>query len=489
VTNPEFEPVIGLEVHVQLSTASKLFCGCPAASFGAPPNSHVCPVCTGQPGALPVLNRRAVELGFTAALAVGARIRSESVFARKNYFYPDLPKGYQISQFEEPFSQGGSIALPDGRSIRLHRIHMEEDAGKLVHDIGAEVLPYSLVDFNRSSVPLCEIVSEPDIRSAHDAFLYLTELKAILQYLGVSTCDMEKGEMRCDANVSLRPAGQAAFGTKAEIKNLNSFKAVRDAIEAEIVRQAKLLKEGGRVVQETRLWDDAARETRPMRSKEEAHDYRYFPEPDLVPLAADPELIERLKRAQPELPRARRARFVEKLGLSDYDAGVLTASRILADYFEAAVAASKGGVKPKAVANWVGTEFLAKLNASGGWTEGRAMSAGRLAELLSLVEDGTLSGKLAKEVFAQAWDSDESPAALVKKQGLAQVSDEGQLRAWAEEAIREAPKAVQDFQSGNERAIGALVGAVMKKSKGKANPGKINELLKELLKQVPGRKS
>jgi len=480
-----FEAAVGLEVHVQLATRTKLFCPCPAGALGLPPNSAVCPVCTGQPGALPVLNRRAVELAFSAGLALGGSLRPRSVFARKNYFYPDLPKGYQISQFEEPFCDGGAVTIDvegGSRTIRLHRIHLEEDAGKLVHDIGSETLPHSLVDLNRSGAPLVEIVSEPDLREPREAYAYLAELKAVLQYLGVSNCDMERGEMRCDANSSLRPAGSGKLGVKTEIKNLNSFKAVREALEAELDRQAGLLGSGGRVALETRLWDDRTQETRPMRSKEEAHDYRYFPEPDLVPLAAEPGWLDRLRKGLPELPRARRRRFVETLGLSPYDAGVLTSSRSLADYFESVVARGGGRVKPKTAANWVTGEFLGRLNAEGLGPDQARLGPDKLAELAQLVENGTLSVKLGREVFQQAWEGAESPKDLVGRLGLAQVTDAGELRRWAEEALRENPKAAQDFRGGNERALGALVGAVMKKSKGAASPGKVNEVLKELLK-------
>lgn len=481
---PNLEPVIGLEVHVQLATASKLFCSCPAASFGALPNSAVCPVCTGQPGSLPVLNRGAVERAFLAALALGGRIRPKSVFARKNYFYPDLPKGYQISQYEAPFSEGGGVdILLDGgaKRIALERIHMEEDAGKLVHDMGSEVLPYSLVDFNRSGVPLIEIVSNPDLRSPQEAHQYLTEIKAVLQYVGVSHCDMEKGEMRCDANISLRLAGAVKFGVKTEIKNLNSFRAVRDALEYEVARQTEVLRKGGRIVQETRLWDDLARQTRTMRTKEEAHDYRYFPEPDLVPLAADPGWVEALKQKLPELPRARRSRFMEKLKLSDYDAGVLTASRPLADYFEGVLASGKGKILAKTAANWITTELLGRLHAADKTIGDSPVPSERLGELLVLVEEGTLSGKLAKEILEKMWDTGRSPRDLVKSLGLVQVSDEGQLRLWAQAAVKENPKAVADYKGGNPRAIGALVGAIMKKSKGKANPRKVVEILGSVL--------
>ncbi len=474
-----YETVIGLEVHCQLKTASKLFCACPARSFELPANTNVCPVCTGQPGALPVLNGAAVGLAFKAALALGLELRSTSIFARKNYFYPDLPKDYQISQYEEPFSEHGVLALPGGREIGIHRIHMEEDAGKLVHAIGSEELPYSLVDFNRGGVPLIEIVSEPEMKSSQEAYEYLSELKAILQYLDVSNCDMEKGEMRCDANVSLKPVGRKELGQKVEIKNLNSFKAVRDAIEHEVFRQAGELDAGARIRQETRLWDEKAQRTEPMRSKEEAHDYRYFPDPDLVPLEAATDLVARLKTELPELPRARRARLISAYGLSDYDAGVLTAERALADYYEAAV---KVGAPAKPVANWITTELLGKLNAEGKALRDCPVPAAALGELAALIEKGTLSTKLAKEVFAKMWTDGKRPGELVQSLGLVQVSDSGQIREWAQAAVAQNPKAVADYKSGNERALGALVGSVMKQSKGKANPALVNDVLKEILK-------
>ena len=373
-----WEMVVGLEVHCQLKTASKLFCSCPTDAFGAVANTRVCPVCTGQPGTLPVLNRRAVELAFRAALAVGCKLREQSIFARKNYFYPDLPKGYQISQYEEPFSQHGVLDIPGppAKRVGIHRIHMEEDAGKLMHAIGAEELDGSLVDFNRAGVPLIEIVSEPEMRSSQEAFQYLTELKAILQYLEVSNCDMEKGEMRCDANVSLRRPGDAALGVKAEVKNMNSFRAVKDALEYEFRRQAAVLEEGGRVVQETRQWDPERGETHPMRSKEEAHDYRYFPDPDLVPLSAKPDFVEAVRRALPELPAAKRRRFVAEYRLTEYDAGVLTSEKALADYYEACLkalgpdgGALAGSGAAKAAANWVTSDLLGKLNADRATTE------------------------------------------------------------------------------------------------------------------------
>ena len=480
----EFEPVIGLEVHVQLATATKLFCACPADGAGKAANANICPVCTGQPGALPVLNRRAAELAFTAALALGGKIPARSVFARKNYFYPDLPKGYQISQYEEPFCAGGSVALPGGRAVRLTRIHLEEDAGKLLHGVGSEKLAHSLVDLNRAGVPLIEIVTEPDLRSAEEAADFLAALKAVLQYCGVSRCDMEKGELRCDANISVRPAGSRTLGTRAEVKNLNSFRFVGDALDYEFRRQCAVLAEGGRVVQETRLWDADAGVTEGMRGKEEAHDYRYFPDPDLPPLAAAPELLERLRIGLPELPAARRARFSAALGLSDYDAQVLTADRSLADYFEAALESAAGeapeaprAALAKALANWGQSEMLAR-----GGAEACPVPPARLAGLIGLMLKGTISGRIAKEIFPRMWDTGKAPAELVAELGMTQVSDAEQVAAWVAEAAAENPKAAADLRAGLEKAAGALVGAVMRKSQGRANPALVQRLIKERIR-------
>ena len=480
----DYEPVIGLEVHVQLSTRTKLFCACPSKSFGLPPNSHICPVCAGHPGVLPVTNRKAVELGLRAALAVGCKIRERSIFARKNYFYPDLPKAYQISQYEEPFSYSGKLEIGGGKSVGIHRIHLEEDAGKLLHAIGSEELPYSLVDLNRAGVPLCEIVSEPEIFSADEAYAYLTELKQVLQYMEVSTCDMEKGEMRCDANVSLKKKGATKLGTRAEIKNLNSFKAVKEAILHEMVRQADILDAGGTIVQETRLWDDTTLSTAPMRSKEEAHDYRYFPEPDLVPLVISREWQERTLKSLPETPQRRQKRFQESLHLGEYDAAVLVATREKADFYEETlklVSSGKGDAETaKLVANWVSNQHEFALKESG--SEGLTGKAPALAEVIALVKTGAISNASAKEVLLAAYKTGKAPKTLVEETGAAQVSDEGALKGWAQEAIAENAAAVADFKSGKEAALGRIVGAVMKKSKGKANPQKVNSLLKDLLK-------
>ena len=481
----DYEPVIGLEVHVQLATKSKLFCSCPAKSFGLGPNVHICPVCAGLPGVLPVTNRKAVELGVRAALAVGCQIRESSTFARKNYFYPDLPKAYQISQYEDPFSYDGKLDIGGGRTVRIHRIHLEEDAGKLLHAIGSEELPYSLVDLNRAGVPLCEIVSEPEIFSAEEAYAYLTELKQILQYMEVSTCDMEKGEMRCDANVSLKKKGATKLGTRAEIKNLNSFKAVKEAILHEMGRQAEILDAGGTIVQETRLYDDSTGLTQTMRSKEEAHDYRYFPDPDLVPLVISKEWQEQIRKTLPETPRLRQQRFQDSFHLGQYDAAVLVATREKADFYEETlkrVSADNGDADtPKLVANWVANqhEFALKESGSAALT-GKALA---LAEVIGLVKSGKISQASGKEVLLAAYKSGKAPRQLVEETGAAQVSDEGLVKAWVQEAIKENEAAAADFRGGKESALGRIVGAVMKKSKGKANPALVNSLLKDLLKQ------
>src|SRR4051794_8802630 len=392
-----YEPVIGLEVHVQLATASKIFCGCPT-SFGAPPNTNVCPVCLGMPGALPVLSRQAVELAIKGALALGCEIRMNSRFARKNYFYPDSPKGYQISQFDEPFAEHGHVEIQPGGRIGVTRVHMEDDAGKSIHDGFKDSDRYSYVDLNRCGTPLIEIVSEPDMRSADEAYAYVNELKQRLQFVEVSTCDMEKGHLRCDANVSVRLRGAEKFGTKAEIKNLNSFRFLKQAVDFEIVRQVAVLESGGRVVQETRLYDSDRDETFSMRSKEDAHDYRYFPEPDLVPLRIGAEWLARLRSEMPELPGSRRARFTAEYGLREYDAEVLTASRASAEYFES-VAKTSGD--PKTSANWVMGELMGMLKAEGKEIADSPVSAGRLGELVRMIAKSEVSGKLAKEIFAK----------------------------------------------------------------------------------------
>ena len=476
----QYELVIGLEVHCQLATRTKLFCACATDGFGATPNTRVCPVCTAQPGALPVLNGRAVELAYRAALALDCRLNEQSIFARKNYFYPDLPKAYQISQYDQPFSARGKLQIlakgQPPKTVGITRIHMEEDAGKLVHDQGAG----SLVDFNRAGVPLIEIVSEPEMRSGDEAYAYLCALKEVIQFVGASRCDMEKGEMRCDANVSVRPAGQAAFGTRAEIKNLNSFKNVRDAISHERDRQIAVVESGGKIAQETRLWNAEAQATVSMRSKEDAHDYRYFPDPDLVPLTASPARVAALRAAMPELPVAKRNRFTTELGLSSYDAEVLTGDPRLADFFERAAAEAPKGAA-KTVANLLSTEMLARLNAENK-SAGEAPFAPRhVGRLAALVAAGTLSSKGAKDVFARMWETGKEPEALVSELGLSQVSDDAQIREWVGQAVAANPKAAADVKGGKDAAVGALVGAVMKLSRGKANPALVHKLIKEVV--------
>ncbi len=465
-----FEMVVGLEVHVQLATKTKLFCACPNDGFGAPPNSRVCPVCTGQPGALPVLNKKAVELAFKAALALNGKLAHKSIFARKNYFYPDLPKAYQISQYDEPFCLGGEVPLrlKDGKTkiVELARIHMEEDAGKLLHAIGSQALNYSLVDFNRGGVPLIEIVSKPEIFSSDEAYAYLSSLKEILQYAGVSNCDMEKGEMRCDANISLRPKGSKKLGTRAEIKNLNSFKNVKDALEYEFLRQADVLSSGGKIIQETRLWN--GKETVSMRSKEEAHDYRYFPDPDLVPIDITPEWSDKIKSEIPELPQARRERFVSDYHLSPYEAEVLVSDRVISDYFIQVLKSSEAQND---------AEVLAKLIMN--IPDFTPIAPEQMASLVALCRQKTITINQAKELYPEILKSKKDPKILVEEKGLAQVLDEKILRDWVQEALASNPKAILDIKGGKKQAAGALVGAVMKLSKGKANPALVNKLIFE----------
>jgi len=473
----EFEPVIGLEVHAQLLTESKIFCGC-STRFGAPPNTQTCAVCTGMPGVLPVLNARVVEFAVRMGLATGCSIRRFSRFARKNYFYPDLPKGYQISQFDEPLCRAGELRVEvDGRArtIGIHRIHVEEDAGKSLHDQDPDA---SLVDLNRSGVPLIEIVSEPDLREPREAYAYLTKLRQILVYLEICDGNMEEGSLRCDANVSLRPRGARELGTKAEIKNLNSFKGVEAALHFEIERQASLLRAGRRVLQETRLWDAVRGETRPMRSKEEAHDYRYFPEPDLVPLAISDAWLREIEGALPELPDAKRVRFEAEYRLPAYDASVMTSSRALADYYEAAVAA---GGDPKLLANWILTEVLALVHERGLEIEGSPVGPQALSELVRLVSKGTLSGKMAKEVFAEMVRTGDNAPAVVERLGLRQIRDPGELGAVVDRVLAGSAAEVEKYRAGKTSLLGHFVGLVMKETRGQANPGEVNRLLREKL--------
>ncbi len=474
----QYEPVIGLEVHTQLKTVSKLFCGC-STKFGALPNTQVCPVCLGFPGTLPVLNEKALHYALMTGLMVGSEISMFSKFDRKNYFYPDLAKAYQISQYDKPICQGGVIPISlDGthKKIGLTRIHLEEDAGKLNH-----FTKDSGVDYNRGGIPLIEIVSEPDIRSAKEAYEYLKALKTILEYLDVSDCNMEEGSLRCDANVSLRLIGTEKFGTKAEIKNLNSFHNVEKAINYEIKRQEELLNSGGRVVQETRLWDKDKEVTRSMRSKEQAHDYRYFPEPDLVPIIVSSEMLQKIKSELPELPQARLNRFVKDYGLSEYDAGVLTAQKDLADFFEEGAKVSKN---VKAVVNWIMGDLLRDLNEKGLSIQQSVVKPEDISSLVELIDSGTISGKIAKDVFVEMFKTGASPKEIVKAKGLTQVSDQGQIEAAVQKAIQDNPKSLQDYQSGKKNALTYLVGQVMKLTQGRANPKMVNELLQQELSKI-----
>jgi aspartyl-tRNA(Asn)/glutamyl-tRNA(Gln) amidotransferase subunit B len=468
---------MGLEVHAQLLTESKIFCAC-STRFGAAANTQTCPVCAGMPGVLPVLNEMAVEYAVRMGMATGCSIRQRSRFARKNYFYPDLPKGYQISQFEEPLCTDGHLTVETQageRTIRIERIHLEEDAGKTLHDQDPDS---SLVDLNRTGTPLIEIVSEPDLRDPLEAHAYLAKLKQILVYLEICDGNMEEGSLRCDANVSLRPAGQSTLGTKTEIKNLNSFKGVEAALRHEIKRQVALLDSGQRVVQETRLWDAQRGETRVMRSKEEAHDYRYFPEPDLLPLILDTAWLERVRAALPELPDSKRERFQVQYGLGRYDAHVLTGTRALADYYESAVGA---GGDPKRLANWVQTELLGLLNARGIGIEASPISAASLSELVRLVEADRISGKMAKDVFAEMQRSGEAAGSIVERRGLEQISDRTALLPVVQRILEANPGEVEKYREGKTKLLGFFVGQAMKATRGQANPQELEQLLRESL--------
>lgn len=472
-----YEAVIGLEVHAQLLTKSKIFCGC-STEFGAPPNTHTCPVCLGMPGVLPVLNRKVVEYTIRMALATNCTIARQSRFARKNYFYPDLPKGYQISQYELPIAEKGHISIwvnGEKKRIGITRIHMEEDAGKLIHD---PYRPVSMVDFNRTGVPLIEIVSEPDMRTPEEAGAYLRQLRAILRYLAICDGNMEQGSFRCDANVSVRPAGADVFGTRAEIKNMNSFKHVENALAYEIKRQQACLEDGSAVVQETRLWDPDKGVTVSMRGKEEAHDYRYFPDPDLLPLVIDEALIEEIRSTLPELPDHKRQRFMDAYGLPAYDAELLTNARALADYFEACV---RHFPEPKTVSNWVMGSLLAKLKAENRTIEQSPVPPERLAALLKLIKAGVISGKIAKTVFEEMASSGEDPEVIVREKGLVQVSDADAISDVVQQVLDEHPAEVSDYKGGRTKLLGFFVGQVMKATRGKANPGIVNELLKKAL--------
>ncbi len=472
-----FEPVIGLEIHAQLKTQTKIFCGC-STKFGAPPNTHTCPVCLGMPGVLPVLNRKVVDYTLRTALATACRINRESRFARKNYFYPDLPKGYQISQYELPIAENGVIDIEVNgtrKRIGITRIHMEEDAGKLVHDPDR---PQSRVDLNRTGVPLMEIVSEPDLRSPEEAGAYLRQLRSIVRYIGVCDGNMEEGSFRCDANISIRPRGTDSFGTRAEIKNLNSFKHVEKALAYEISRQTEIIIDGGEVVQETRLWDPDHHRTLGMRGKEEAHDYRYFPDPDLVALVIDDDWLHRVRETLPELPGPRKARFMSDYGLPPYDAQVLTASRAMADYFEDCL---KWCANAKRVGNWVMGELTGFLNAVDKPISQSPVSAENLGKLVQMVEKGEISGKIAKTVFAEMAATDGAPEKIVAEKGLVQMSDTGALEEIVAQVLAANPGQVTDYRNGKTQIIGYFVGQVMKSTRGQANPKMVNAILKKRL--------
>jgi aspartyl-tRNA(Asn)/glutamyl-tRNA(Gln) amidotransferase subunit B len=473
----KWEPVIGLECHVQLLTASKLFSWAPA-SFGAPPNTNVEPVSLGMPGVLPVLNRKVIDYAVRLGLATGCTIRKSSRFSRKQYFYPDLPKGYQISQYDEPLCEAGVVRFTfEGapRDVRLNRIHVEEDAGKNVHTAGS----LSLVDYNRACVPLVEVVSEPDVRSASEAAEYLRALRRLVRWLGISDGNLEEGSLRCDANVSVRPRGQAALATRTETKNINSFKNVEAAIEYEIVRQIRLYERGERIVQETRLWDAERGSSHSMRSKEEAHDYRYFPDPDLPPVTLDQAFLDRAREALPELPPARRDRFVRDLELSGKDADVLTEERALADYFEAVV---RAGANAKRASNWIQSELLRELNREGRGPADSPVGPGALAELLVLIDSGAINGKIGKDVFAKMYASGRRAQEIVAAEGLTQVSDTGEIEAACRKVVADNPKEVARVRD-NPKLIGFFVGQVMKLTGGKANPALVNETLKKILEE------
>ena len=477
----KYEAVIGLEIHCELKTKTKIFCGC-ATGFGAEQNTHVCPVCLGLPGVLPTVNKRVVEFGIKAGLATNCTINKYSKFDRKNYYYPDLPKNWQTSQYDLPIAEHGWVDIDvDGekKRIRLTRIHMEEDAGKLVHS-GTTIKDSatSNVDYNRTGVPLLEIVSEPDLRSAEEARAYMEKIKAIMEYIDVSNCRMEEGNLRADINVSLRPVGTKELGTRTEMKNINYFKNLEDAINYEIERQQEVLEDGGHIVQETRTFDPARGITLSMRSKENAHDYRYMPEPDLPPIVTSEETIEKYRSELPELPDARRARLEQEYGLSDYDAGIITSSRAMAEYFDAVVAT---GADPKLAANWIMGDLAKNLNEDGIDITKSPVSAERLGKMIGLIMKDTISGKIAKKVFKEMWTNEDEPEKIVKDKGLVQITDTGAIEAAVDAAIAANPKAVEEYKGGKKKAIGALVGQVMKATRGKANPQMVNKMLAEKL--------
>ncbi len=473
----EYETVIGLEVHVELATKTKIFCGCSTA-FGAQPNAHTCPVCTGMPGSLPVLNKQVVEYAAAVGIATECEITSYSKFDRKNYFYPDNPQNYQISQLYEPICRNGRVEIETdagAKFVGIHEIHMEEDAGKLIHDEWEDI---SYVDYNRSGVPLIEIVSEPDMRSAQEVIAYLEKLRMMIQYLGASDCKLQEGSMRADVNLSVRPVGEKQFGTRTEMKNLNSFKAITRAIENERNRQIDLLEAGEAVVQETRRWDDAKEYSYAMRSKEDAQDYRYFPEPDLVPIVISDQWLDEIRARQPELRDERRQRYKQQYGLPDYDADIITSSKKMADIFEEA---SEICQKPKKVSNWLMGETMRLLKESGQDPDELTLDAAKLAKVVELADSGALTNTAAKEVFEEVFKNNADPQAYMEEKGLKTVSDEGALKSTIEQVIKDNPQSVEDYRSGKQKAIGFLVGQTMKVMQGKANPGLVNRILKELL--------
>lgn len=485
-----WETIIGLEIHAQLSSESKIFCGC-STRFGDEPNSNTCPVCLGLPGALPVLNRRVIELGARAALSLGLQINHKSIFARKNYFYPDLPKGYQISQFDQPFSANGQLEIMTAErdeaghpvewrpmQITITRLHLEEDAGKNVHEGLPDIDRYSYIDLNRAGTPLAEIVTEPDFRSSWEAYDYVNHVRRALQWVGASEADMEKGNLRCEANVSVRRIGDEKYGTKVELKNLNSVRFMQRGIEFEVTRQIGVLESGGRLQQETRLWDERAGETRVMRSKEEAHDYRYFPEPDLPPLIVADELIERVRAAMPELPESRRRRFMEQYGLSFNDASQLTSELSLADYYEKAAEASGN---PRSAANWMRSELLRELENAGITAGSSPVSAADLGALVRLIDDEKISGKQGKDVLVEMFKTGKSASSIIDEQGLVQLSDSGEIDSIIDDVLAANPQQLENYRAGKETLFGFFVGQVMKASKGKANPKVVNERLKAKL--------
>ena len=473
----KYEVVIGLEVHAQLLTETKMFCRC-STKFGSEPNSQTCPVCIGMPGVLPVMNRKAVEYAIRTGLATNCRIAPYSRFARKNYFYPDLPKNYQISQYELPLCEKGFVEImvdDEVKRIGITRIHMEEDAGKNIHEERGD---YSFVDLNRTGVPLMEIVSEPDLRSPGEASEYMKKLRAILRYLGVCDGNMEQGSLRCDANVSIRPVGQNEFGTRAELKNINSFKFVEKALEYEIKRQVSVIEEGGRIIQETRLWDSAAGVTRSMRSKEEAHDYRYFPEPDLPPILVSQPWIDEIKSNLPELPDEKRHRFIEEHGLPEYDAELLTSEKAIADWYEKAVEA---GGQPKTVSNWMMGDLMRLLNEENKSVDELLFGPAQMVGMLKLIDDGTISGKIAKTVFEEMYKTGKNAGDIVKEKGLVQISDTSEIEKAVDDVLAKSTGEIERFKAGDEKLMGFFVGQVMKATKGKANPKMLNDLLRERL--------